>query len=88
MIPGFAEQIARFDQALRRRTPGTRRALQLGEMIVMGSFTLLLVTLVLAFALAVASGRLLLGGILRLMERAAVPSTGSQPTLTTQTVQS
>jgi hypothetical protein len=57
-------------------------------MIVMGSFTLLMVTLVLTFVLAAASGRLLLGGILRLMERAAVPAPATQPTLSTQTVQS
>ena len=54
----------------------------------MGSFTLLLVTLVLTFALAAASGRLLLGGILHLMERATVPAQPSQATLTTQAVQS
>jgi len=57
-------------------------------MIVMGSFTLLLVTLVLTFVLAAASGRLLLGGILRLMERAAVPVQPAQASLSTQTVQS
>ena len=54
----------------------------------MGSFSLLLITLVLAFALAVASGRLLLVGILHLMERATVPQPASSATLTTQTVQS
>ena len=43
------------------------------DMEAMGSLTLLLVTLTVTAGVAIGSGRLLLGGVLRLMERHASP---------------
>jgi hypothetical protein len=40
----------------------------------LGSLSLLLATLTVTAAVAIGSGRLVLGGVLRLMERAAAPA--------------
>ena len=57
-----------------RPTPA-RNVLQKGtDMEAMGSLSLLLVTLTVTTGVAIASGRLVLGGVLRLMERHAVPA--------------
>ena len=57
-----------------RATPARNVLMSGSDMEAMGSLSLLLATLMVTTGVAIASGRLVLGGVLRLMERAAVPA--------------